>query len=111
MSLFHSLVATSFSQCKDPGDKIFAVVGLAKDGVEKKDIALDYTVGEEKVLGAFKDFAIIDSNRNKDLCTLSCASGPTDSSLPSWVPDWRRFQNSHPFVLYSDRKIFALLGT
>jgi hypothetical protein len=31
MSLFHILVATSFSECKDQRDKIFAVVGLAKD--------------------------------------------------------------------------------
>lgn len=110
MSLFHILVATSFSQCKDPRDKIFAVVGLAKDGVEKKDITLDYTVGEEKVLEAFKDFAIIDSNRNKDLRTLSCSSGTADSYLPSWVPGWRRIENSHPFVLYSDRTKFCASG-
>jgi len=38
MSLFHIIVATSFSKCKYQRDKIFAVVGLAKDWLEKKRV-------------------------------------------------------------------------
>jgi hypothetical protein len=111
MSLFHILVATSLSKCKDQRDKIFAVVGLAKDWVEKRVIMPDYDAREEDVLEAFKDFAVADSNHHKDLRALSCASGPSDtSSLPSWVPDWRKIENVHPFTRYSDRTKFCASG-
>ena len=109
MSLFHILVATSFSKCEDQRDKIFAVVGLAKDWVERRVFKPDYdTKEEEAVLKAFKDFAVVDSNHHKDLRALSCASGPSaTSSLPSWVPDWRKIENVHPFTRYSDRTKFC----
>lgn len=111
MSLFHILVATSFSKCKDQRDKIFAVVGLAKDWLGKRTLVPDYDTREEKAFEAFKDFAVADSNQNRDLRTLSCASGPSETpSLPSWVPDWTSIQNPHPFVRYSDRTKFSASG-
>lgn len=111
MSLFHILVATSFTKCKDQRDKIFAVVGLAKDWVERRAIMPDYDTREEEVLDVFKDFAIADSNHHKNLRALSCASGPsTTPSLPSWVPDWRKIANAHPFTRYSERTKFCASG-
>jgi hypothetical protein len=113
MSLFHILVATSFSKCKDQRDKIFAVVGLAKDWLETRVLIPDYDTREEKALEVFKEFAIADSNQNGDLRALSCASRPSVSGnppLPSWVPDWRNIENAHPFVRYSDRTKFAASG-
>ena len=111
MSLFHILVATSFCECTDQRDRIFAVVGLAKDWVERKVLMPDYNTREEAVLEVFKDFAIADSNHHKDLRALSCASGPgANSLLPSWVPDWRRIENAHPFTRYSDRTKFCASG-
>jgi hypothetical protein len=113
MSLFHILVATSFSKCKDQRDKIFAVVGLAKDWLETRMLIPDYDTREEKVIEVFKEFAIADSNQNRDLRTLSCASGPDalgNPPLPSGVPDWRKLENAHPFVRYSDRTKFAASG-
>jgi hypothetical protein len=113
MTLFHILVATSFSKCKYQRDKIFAVLGLAKDWKEKKVLIPDYDTREEKALEVFKEFAVTDTNHNRDLRILSCASGPSaleDPPLPSWVPDWTKIENAHPFVLYSDRTKFAASG-
>ena len=111
MSLFHILVATSFCECSDQRDRIYAVVGLAKDWAERKVLMPDYDTREQAVLEVFRDFAIADSNHHKDLRALSCASGPSPTSLlPSWVPDWRNIENAHPFTRYSDRTKFCASG-
>ncbi|KAH7409121.1 heterokaryon incompatibility protein-domain-containing protein [Cadophora sp. MPI-SDFR-AT-0126] len=111
MSLFHILLATRFSECKDQRDKIFAVVGLAKDWAGQRGLVPDYDTNEEKVLEAFKEFAVTDINHHKNLRVLSCASGPkASSSLPSWVPDWRVVENVHPLTRYSERTRFCASG-
>jgi hypothetical protein len=79
MPLFHVLVATSFSRCTNPRDKIFAVKGLAKDWEDKRGLETNYKVSVETL---FKTFAVADSNRNVNLRTLSCASGPSLSKNP-----------------------------
>ncbi len=110
MPLFHILVATSFSQCSDLRDKIYAVKGLAKDWEDKEGLETNYKISAETL---FRTFAIADSNRNLNLRTLSCASGPTKSRntpFPLWVPDWRNIENAHPFVRYSDRTKFRASG-
>lgn len=111
MPLFHILVATSFSKCKEPGDKIIAVAGLAKDGLQKAFGLPDYNATGEKIFETFKSFAIEDVNQNGDLRTLSCPPGPNQvHGLPSWAPDWTNIQNPHPFVRYSDRTRFQASG-
>jgi hypothetical protein len=110
MPLFQVLVATSFSQCSLAHDKIYAVKGLAKDWTDKKGLETNY---KARVEALFKTFAIADANRNLNLRTLSCASGPSKSKhprLPSWVPDWRKIENAYPFVRYSDRTKFCASG-
>ncbi|KAH8763885.1 heterokaryon incompatibility protein-domain-containing protein [Hyaloscypha finlandica] len=110
MPLFHILVATSFSECKDPRDRIFAVKGLAKDWADQRGLETNYKADVETL---FKAFAVADANRNLNLRTLSCASGPGNSKhpkLPSWVPDWESIDNAHPFVRYSDRTKFCASG-
>jgi hypothetical protein len=110
MPLFHVLVATSFSQCSDPRDKIYAVKRLAKDWADQRGLETNYKASAETL---FKTFAVADSNRNMNLRTLSCASGPNLSrklAMPSWVPDWRNIENAHPFVRYSDRTKFCASG-
>jgi len=110
MPLFHVLVATSFSQCTEEQDKIYAVKGLAKDWTDQKGLETNYQISAETL---FKNFAVADSNRNMNLRVLSCASGPSSSrkrSLPSWVPDWTNIENAHPFVRYSDRTKFCASG-
>ncbi|KAN0099155.1 Heterokaryon incompatibility protein (HET) domain containing protein [Hyaloscypha variabilis] len=110
MPLFHVLTATSSSRCQGPRDKIFAVKGLAKDWADKRVLETNYEASFEDL---FKRFAVADANRNLNLRTLSCASGPgksTHTKLPSWVPDWRNIENAHPFVRYSDRTKFCASG-
>jgi hypothetical protein len=110
MPLFQVLVATSFSHCSDARDKIYAVKGLAKDWTDKKGLETNYKASVDAL---FKTFAIADANRNLNLRTLSCASGPKKPKhprLPSWVPDWRKIENPHPFVRYTDRTKFCASG-
>lgn len=102
MPLFHILLATSSSQCVDPRDKIYAVKGLAKDWMHKRGLEKNYTASFETL---FKKFAIADVNRNLNLRILSCPSERDEESkvaLPSWTPDWRKIDNAHPFVRYSE---------
>jgi hypothetical protein len=111
MSLFHILLATCSSECKDQRDKIYAIIGLAKDWTETSMLAPDYEVSETKVLQLFKQFAVLDTNHHRTLRILSCASGPSPRRkihpLPSWVPDWRKLDNPHLFVRYSERTQFC----
>ncbi|OCL10098.1 HET-domain-containing protein, partial [Glonium stellatum] len=77
-------------QClsSNPRDKIFALCGLADDA----DIVnVDYGKSKEEV---YMDTAIALIYRHHTLEVVSAAglpsyaSVPTDSSLPSWIPDW-----------------------
>jgi hypothetical protein len=114
MSLYDILVATTQNQCRDDHDKVFAVVGLAKDWRGQASLLPGYhsTRDEQTALETFKAFAVVDVMRLKNLRILSCASGPKEStaSLSSWVPDWRYVNNSHPFTRYSDRSKFRASG-
>jgi len=107
LSLFEILLATCSNNCTDPRDKIYAVLGLAKDWLEKGGLDPDYepTTSAEKV---FKNLAMWDVKKNGQIRILSCAAGPdTASNLPSWAPDWRKLKNTQPFVLYSGSTLFS----
>ena len=89
LSLHKILLATHFNDCSDPRDKIFAVLGLATDWLEKGGLDPDYrpTTTAEDV---FKRYAIWDVKNNRSLRLLSFATGrPETSHMPSWAPDWR----------------------
>lgn len=107
LSLFEILLATCLDDCSDPRDKIFAVLGLAKDWLEKGGLAPDYrrsTTAQD----IFRRFAMWDVKKNGKIRILSCAGGCKESSdLPSWAPDWRNIQNANPFVRYSERTMFS----
>ncbi|MCJ1380894.1 hypothetical protein MMC17_004003 [Xylographa soralifera] len=107
LSLFQILLATCFNDCSDPRDKIFAVLGLAKDWLEKGGLVPDYS-NEATAEEVFKRFAMWDVKKNGQIRILSCATDPDQpSQLPSWAPDWRKIKNGHPFVLYSGRTMFS----
>lgn len=103
MYLFEAILMTLHNNCKDPRDKVFAVLGLGKDWLEKRALEPNYHATVEDV---FREFAIWDSKENCTLRTLSCPSGDF-SPLPSWVPDWRSVDNPDPFILYGNQTGFA----
>jgi hypothetical protein len=110
MPLIHVLLETCYHDCSDPRDKIFAVLGLAKDWLKEQNIKPDYKISPEEV---FKDFAVWDVLYSGSLRILSCASRSQSgrgSKLPSWVPDWRDIDNTHPFIRYNDRACFSAAG-
>jgi hypothetical protein len=110
LSLFELLLATCFNKCSDPRDKVYAVLGLATDWQEIRELTPDYRwdITPEKV---FERLAVWDIKQNRSLRILSCATGNQDSLLPSWVPDWREVKNPNPFLRYNTRARFSAAAT
>jgi len=110
LSLFEILLDTCSNDCTEPKDKIFAVLGLAKDWLEKGGLVPDYrfrTTTED----IFRRFAMWDVKTNGKIRILSCVTGRDKlTNLPSWAPDWRKIRNSRPFVRYSGRTLFSASG-
>lgn len=106
LSLFELLLATSFNECSDSRDKVYAVLGLATDWQEIRELTPDYRhdITPEKV---FQRFAVWDIKQNRSLRILSCATGNELSPLPSWVPDWRNIKNPDAFSRYNASTRFS----
>jgi hypothetical protein len=68
--------------CRDPRDKVYALLGLASENL---GIVPDY---EKRPARVFVDTAlrILQSSSNLDL--LNHVGGSKEIELPSWVPDW-----------------------
>jgi hypothetical protein len=82
--------------CEDPRDKVYAALGMAMD-VDENDIIPDYRKTYPEVYTEVVKFFVSKPN-NGPLDFLGdivrSAAGTTfehvyDSSLPSWVPDWK----------------------
>jgi hypothetical protein len=78
-------VMIDFGHCQatDPRDKVFAYLGIAKDG---RMMVPDYTASVQKVYIDVVKF-YLKEDQNMDII---CAHhrGYNTISLPSWVPDW-----------------------
>jgi hypothetical protein len=77
-SLFNLLVDTHLNECTDPRDKVYSLLGIAKDYqicLEKQSPVPDYSVTTTSEI-AFIRFATWDILSNDTLRVLSCASGP-----------------------------------
>lgn len=89
LSLHKLLLATHSNDCSDARDKVFAILGLATDWLEKGGLDPDYrptTTAEE----VFRRYAMWDVKNNRSLRILSFAGGrPETPQMPSWAPDWR----------------------
>jgi hypothetical protein len=106
LSLFEILSATAFNECTDPRDKVFAVLGLAKDWLEKGGLEPDYRTSTAEDI--FKRFAMWDVKKNGKIRILSYGTGVHQSpTMPSWTPDWTKIENADPFSRYSERTMFS----
>jgi hypothetical protein len=109
MELFNILLATNRNDCEDKRDKVFSMLGIAHDWLQKRGLEPDYS-SNTTVEDVFKRFARWDTKSTGKIRILSCGSGPFKGrgyNLPSWVPDWTDINDSEPFVRYSDRTGFS----
>ena len=72
------------SECKDPRDLIFALVGVGTVGAV---IEVDYNHSLERVFATATSRIMVRTGHLNILQDVYHATAPT--SLPSWVPDWR----------------------
>jgi hypothetical protein len=89
ITLGHCLIQARNTICKDPRDKIYALMGIADDGFTL-GIEIDYSKSVEDV---YKEavYKMFKSVHGVDI--LCHASGAKNLDLPSWVPDWSITKN------------------
>lgn len=85
---------SSWTQAFKPRDRVFSLLGIAKDAEELK-IQVGYSRSEEQV---FID-ATINFRSQDNLHVFSfCQSSEHASILPSWVPNWSARMDPNPLL-------------
>ena len=85
--LYHLLLDCQHFRCKDPRDRIYALLGLASDGAQEK-IFPDYTKPIETVLEEAIRFMLQQEGGAVTMLLRAGVGYPkTCGVLPSWVPD------------------------
>ncbi|EPE31911.1 hypothetical protein GLAREA_11993 [Glarea lozoyensis ATCC 20868] len=86
------LVFVQVLKSTNPRDKIYAILGLRRDGIKELSalaelLRVDYTKSEQQV---YQDAAryIIESQQRLDICCGQPLTSKGVEDLPSWVPDW-----------------------
>lgn len=86
-SLRDLLKLTRSRQATDPRDKVFAILGLAGDDMQKSIIP-DYEMSLKKVF-ILATAKAMEEARKKEKINLLCEAGHGRwDELPSWLPDW-----------------------
>ena len=99
-SLIDLLNSNRFCDATDPRDKVFAMIGIARDG-KTCGIMPDYTM---KTTEVYQAVALYLLKSDHPTTTLSFAGDtsvhrtPTQAELPTWVPDWSQRFGRHPFA-------------
>ncbi|KAK7952946.1 heterokaryon incompatibility protein-domain-containing protein [Apiospora saccharicola] len=93
-----SLVAlAAYSACfnaKDPRDRLYGIMAL---GTDASLFDVSYDIGVEETYARFVQSFIKHYNSLDIICFASLWSAQPNSSLPSWIPDWRT--RVDPFVV------------
>lgn len=92
ITLGHTLIQARNTICKDPRDKVYALMGIADDGFSL-GIQIDYSKSISEV---YKEAAYLILKSLHGVDILCHASGPKAHDLPSWVPDWSTTKNLYP---------------
>lgn len=88
-------------EATDPRDKVFAVLGLLQQGADgaHPPPTADYSKPVDQVYREAAAY-IINSKRSLDILLAASGLEGEESSLPSWVPNWRRTGNDHRPTLF-----------
>ncbi|PVI02127.1 hypothetical protein DM02DRAFT_523652, partial [Periconia macrospinosa] len=88
--LLYSLIRARRFIAFDPRDKVYALLGIPKEGIEGK-ARFNPVYGNRSVAETYKLAAVQILEDSNDLLLLAHAEGENFRmiySLPSWVPDW-----------------------
>ncbi|KAH8760644.1 heterokaryon incompatibility protein-domain-containing protein [Hyaloscypha finlandica] len=81
--------AQGYSDCKDPRDRIYAVLSMVYAPEQQLGIVPDYTLS---ILQVYRD--VVRRFVGMGDLDLLAECRPTDSSWISWVPNWSQFSRS-----------------
>ncbi|EXJ71164.1 uncharacterized protein A1O5_06158 [Cladophialophora psammophila CBS 110553] len=101
-SMLSLLVLHRWRLATDPRDKIYSLLGLAKDaGPAGLNLRPDYSLS---IAAAYENLArtLLDAHGNLDVITVAGIPGEQPGApdgLPSWVPDWSSTERRSPFAL------------
>ena len=95
-SPFHALTrATTLSQCEEPRDRIYALLGIATPEFSRA-MTVDYSLPVAQI---YKQAFIANVDVRRDLALLAhCSPLNRNYDSPSWVPDWTS-QSNRPWLM------------
>lgn len=96
MSLLSVLEETRSFRSTIPCDKIYAVLGMARDGA---DIVPDYSLESSEIFKAYTVKCLQEGNSLSILYHCVSSTYPDTLNLPSWVADWTRPGEVEPFYI------------
>ena len=94
-TLLETLHIFDYAECYDPRDRIFALLSIGWGLTDSERFFVDYEASVETIYTRFATSFLktrLDDFLVPLLAAASCRGldPGTESSLPSWVPDWRR---------------------
>ncbi|KAI1120278.1 heterokaryon incompatibility protein-domain-containing protein [Nemania abortiva] len=95
-SLLNVLLGTCSAECREPKDKVYRILSLARDYNPRMKDSPD----EIDTAGLEPDYTINTSEAFMRLVTTDIEPLSELQGLTSWVPDWTRLDNDMPFTRY-----------